>query len=146
VTYVLPQWGASVQGFLAAVGIKAKISQLQVQALIQRCATKGECPMDLGSWGSYSINDVSAVLPVFLGGGKDDHARDPEVQRLVNAAGTTMDTEKRAQDYSAAIKIAMDQAYWLPLHTYVTTYGLSKTVDLKPFADELPRFWLSKWK
>ena len=146
VTYVLPQWAASVQGYLAAVGIKAKISQLQVQALTQRCQQKGECPMDMGSWGSYSINDVSAVLPVFLGGGLDDHARDPEVQRLILEAGTTMDAAKRKTNYSAAIKLAMDRAYWVPLHTYVTTYGLSKTVDFKPYADELPRFWLSKWK
>ncbi len=146
VSYVLPQWGASMQGFLAAVGIKAKITQLQVQALIQRCGQVGECPLDAGSWGSYSINDVSAILPVFLGGGKDDHARDPEMARLITEAGSTMDAAKRKANYSAAIKIAMDQAYWVPLHTYVTTYGLSKTLDLKPYADELPRFWLSKWK
>jgi len=146
VTYILPQWGASVQSYLNAVGIKAKISQVQVQALIQRCQAKGECPLDLGSWGSYSINDVSAILPVFFGGGKDDHARNPETARLIEEAGTTMDHAKRKANYSAAIKLAMEQAYWVPLHTYVTTYGLSKDLALKPYADELPRFWLSKWK
>ena len=104
-----------------------------------------ECPMDLGSWGSYSINDVSAILPVFLGTGKDDHARDAETQKLVEAGGITMDPEKRKVAYSAAIKRATDLALWMPLHTYVTTYGLSKTLSLKPYADELPRFWLSKW-
>ncbi len=146
VSYILPQWGASVQGYLAAVGIKAKISQLQVQTLIQRCLQRGECPLDLGSWGSYSINDVSAILPVFFGGSGEDHARDPELKRLITEAGSTMDVATRKKDYSAAIKIVMDQAYWVPLHTYVTTYGLSKTVDFKPYADELPRFWLTKWK
>lgn len=146
VTYVLPQWGASVQAFLGAVGIKAKLTQVQVQALIQRCGTVGECPLDLGSWGSYSINDVSAILPVFFGGGRDDHARDPETARLIEMGGTTMDPDKRKTAYSAAIKIAMEQAYWVPLHTYVTTYGLSKTLDFKPQADEMPRFWLTKWK
>lgn len=146
VSYILPQWGAAVQGYLAAVGIKAKISQLQVQALIQRCQTVGECPMDLGSWGSYSINDASAILPVYLGGSKDDHARDPEVARLVKEAGLTMDPEVRKKNYSAAIKLATERAYWIPLHTYVTTYGLSKSLSLKPYADELPRFWLAKWQ
>ena len=145
VTYVLPQWGAAVQGFLGAVGIKAKISQLQVQALIQRCQQVGECPLDLGSWGSYSINDVSAILPVYFGGGTDDHARDPETAKLITAGGTTMDPEKRKAAYSALIKRAMEGAYFVPLHTYVTTYGLSKTLALKPYADELPRFWLTKW-
>jgi peptide/nickel transport system substrate-binding protein len=145
VTYVLPQWVASVQGYLNAVGIKAKISQLQVQAVVQRCQNAGECPMDMGSWGSYSINDVSAIMPVFLGGGKDDHARDEQIQQLVIDAGTTMDPAKRKANYSQAIKFATDRAYWIPLHTYVTTYGLSKTVEFNAFADEMPRFWLSKW-
>ena len=145
VTYVLPQWGAAVQGFLGAVGIKAKISQIQVQALIQRCQQVGECPLDLGSWGSYSINDVSAILPVYFGGGTDDHIRDPETAKLVATGGTTTDPEKRKAAYSALIKRATEQAYFVPLHTYVTTYGLSKTLALKPYADELPRFWLTKW-
>jgi peptide/nickel transport system substrate-binding protein len=147
VSYVLPQWGASVQAFLGAVGIKAKLTQLQVQAVIQRCAIKGECPMDLGSWGSYSINDVSAMLPVYFGGQPaTDHARDPEIIKLVEAGGTTMDPEKRKVAYSTAIKLAMERAYWVPLHTYVTTYGMSKTLDMKTEADELPRFWLAKWQ
>ncbi len=146
VSYILPQWGASVQGFLAAVGIKAKITQLQVQAVIQRCNIKGECPMDLGSWGSYSINDVSAILPVYFGGDNNDHARDPEIIKLIEAGGNTMDPVKRKAAYDAAIKLATERAYWVPLHTYVTTYGLSKTLDLKPYADEMPRFWLSKWQ
>jgi peptide/nickel transport system substrate-binding protein len=147
VSYILPQWGASVQAFLGAVGIKAKLTQLQVQALIQRCAIKGECPMDLGSWGSYSINDVSAIMPVYFGGTQNtDHARDPEIAKLIEAGGTTMDPAKRAAAYSAAIKLATERAYWVPLHTYVTTYGLSKTLDFKPQADEMPRFWLAKWQ
>jgi len=145
VTYVLPQWAASVQSYLNAVGIKAKISQLQVQALVQRCS-RGECPMDMGSWGSYSINDVSAIMPVYFGGGNDDYARDAEVQKLLETAGTTMDTAKRKANYTAAIKRATEQAYWVPLHTYVTTYGLSKTVGMKTYADEMPRFWLAKWQ
>ena len=37
-------------------------------------------------------------------------------------------------------------AYWAPLHTYVTTYGHSKALDFTPYADELPRFFLAKWK
>ncbi|MGE0419540.1 MAG: ABC transporter substrate-binding protein [Acetobacteraceae bacterium] len=146
VTYILPQWSASIQAYLAAVGIKAKLTQLQVQALIQRCAIVGECPLDLGSWGSYSINDVSAILPVFLGGGKDDHARDPETAKLIEAGGTTMDPAKRKAAYSAAIKLAMEKAYWVPLHTYVTTYGFAKNLDMNTQADEMPRFWLAKWK
>jgi len=145
VSYVLPQWGASVQSFLNAVGIRAKLSQLQVQAVVQR-NQRGESPTNLGSWGSFSINDVSAIMPVYFGGGADDYARDPELIRLLAEAGSTMDAPARQKAYSAVIRRATEQAYWLPLHTYVTTYGLARTLDLKTYPDELPRFWLSKWK
>jgi peptide/nickel transport system substrate-binding protein len=145
VSYVLPQWGAAVQGFLGAVGIRAKLSQLQVQAVVQR-NQRGESPSNLGSWGSFSINDVSAIMPVYFGGGADDYSRDPELIRLLEQAGSTMDAAARKTAYSAVIKRATEQAYWVPLHTYVTTYGLSRNLELKTYPDELPRFWLSKWK
>ena len=145
VTYVLPTWAASVQSYLQAVGIRAKVSMLQVAAAIQR-AWRGENPLYLGSWGSYSVNDVSAILPNMFGGGNDDYARDPELQKLLEEGGSTSEPAKRKAVYSAAIKRITEQAYWLPLHTYVTTYGFAKTLDFKPFADELPRFYMYGWK
>ncbi len=146
VSYVQPtQWVAAVQNYLAAVGITAKITHLQVAAAIAK-AWRGENPLYMGSWGSYSINDVSAIMPVMFGGGNDDYARDPEVKRLLEEGGSTADPAKRKAAYSAAIKRVTEQAYWLPLPTYVNTYGFVKTLDFKAFPDELPRFYLAKWK
>jgi peptide/nickel transport system substrate-binding protein len=145
VTYVLPTWAAAVQNYLAAVGIKARISQLQVSAVIQR-AWKGENPMTLGSWGSYSINDVSAIMPNYFNGGQDDYARDAELTELIARGGESDDPVVRKKLYALAIKRVTEQAYWLPLHTYVTTYGFSRDLDFTPWADELPRFFWTKWK
>ncbi|HUZ62589.1 MAG TPA: ABC transporter substrate-binding protein, partial [Acetobacteraceae bacterium] len=74
VSYLLPSWNAAVQNYLKAVGINADIQQLQVGAAVQKVIS-GQAPLDLGSWGSYSINDVSAILPYFFGGGTSDYAR-----------------------------------------------------------------------
>jgi peptide/nickel transport system substrate-binding protein len=52
----------------------------------------------------------------------------------------------RKQAYSAVIKRITEQAYWAPLHTYVTTYGYAKQLEFTPYPDELPRFYLAKWK
>ncbi len=145
VSYVLSSYETAVQNYLAAVGIRARISHLQASAAIQR-SLKGENPLYMGSWGSYSINDVSALLPFFFTGGGDDYARDPEVKALVEAGGATADQDERKKNYSAAIRRITEQAYWLPMHTYVTTYGISKQLDFKPYPDELPRFYLAKWK
>ena len=145
VTYVLPSYGTAVQNYLAAVGIKARILQLQASAAIQR-SLEGKNPLYMGSWGSYSINDVSASLPFFFTGGGDDYARDSEVKQLVEAGGATTDVDERKKNYSAAIRRITEQAYWIPMHTYVTTYGISRQLDFKPYPDELPRFYLAKWK
>jgi peptide/nickel transport system substrate-binding protein len=144
-SYVLPQWGAAVQNYLMAVGIRAKLNQLQVAALIQR-AKAGELRAYLGSWGSFSINDVSAFLPNFFDGGADDYARDPDVQKWLVEGGSSNDPEVRNKAYSAVIQRITEQAYFEPLHTYVTTYGYSKQLDFTPYPDELPRFYLAKWK
>ena len=130
-TYVLPQWGAAVQNYLQAVGIRAKLNQHQVQALVQR-AKAGELRMYLGSWGSYSINDVSAILPNFFDGGADDYARDPDVIKWLAEGGSSNDAEVRKKAYSAAIQRITEQAYWAPLHTYVTTYGHAKRSTSRP--------------
>jgi len=147
VTYVQPtSWPAAVQNYLAAVGIKARINQLQVAPAIQK-AQKGEAPLYMGSWGSYSINDVSAILPVMFGeGALDNYSKDPELEKLIAEGGNTSDKAVRAKAYSAAIKIATEKAYWLPINTYVNTYAFSKALDFKTYADELPRFYLAKWK
>jgi peptide/nickel transport system substrate-binding protein len=144
-TYILPQWGAAVQNYLQAVGIRAKLNQQQVQAVVQR-TNAGELRMYLGSWGSYSINDVSAILPNFFDGGGMDYARDADVQKWLVEGGSSNDPEVRKKAYSAAIRRITEQAYWTPLHTYVTTYAHAKALDFTPYADELPRFFLAKWK
>ena len=146
VTYVaVTSWSAAIQNYLQAVGIRAKITQLQVAAAIQK-AWKGENPLYHGSWGSYSINDVSAIFPVMYGGGNDDYARDPELQKLVAEGGNTSDPAARKKAYSAAIKLMTEKAYWLPLFTYVNAYAFSKQLEFKTYPDELPRFYFAKWK
>ncbi len=144
-SYLLPQWVGAVQNYLQAAGIRAKINQLQTGAAIQ-ANLEGKTPMLFGSWGSYSINDVSAFLPYFFGGTASDYARDPEVERLVKLGGEVTDPGARKEAYTAAIRLITDKAYFMPVFTYVKTYSFSKQLNFQPWADELPRFYLSSWK
>jgi peptide/nickel transport system substrate-binding protein len=145
VTYDLPQWGGAVQGYLKAVGINARLTIMQVGAVVQR-SLAGQTPLQLGSWGSYSVNDVSAILPVFFTFSGNDYAHDPEIKTLVEAGGATVDPDQRRKAYSAAIKLITERAYWMPVFTYTVTYGYSKQLNFKPYPDELPRFFLASWK
>ncbi len=51
-----------------------------------------------------------------------------------------------ARPIADALRRVSDQMYWLPLHTYVTTYAFSRQLNFKPYPDELPRFFLASWR
>ena len=142
---MLPQWSAAVQNYLAAVGINARISQLQVGAVIKR-SLEGSVPIGYAAWGSYSINDVSAFLPYFFTGGASDYARDATVQDLVEQGGASTDPATRRKFYGQAIRRITEQAYFVPITTYVTTYGFARNLNFKPHPDELPRFYQASWR
>jgi peptide/nickel transport system substrate-binding protein len=145
VTYVLPQWAASVQAYLKAVGIHARITQRPVAEVVRR-EVEGDVPVGQLSWGSYSINDVSAILPFLFTGGPNDYARDPALAALIVQGGASINPNERRRFYSQAIRLITEQAYMVPLNTYVTNYGLSRTLAFRPFPDELPRFYLASWR
>jgi peptide/nickel transport system substrate-binding protein len=145
VSYLLPQWTEAVQTYLHAVGIEARVSQLTVADAIKRNEA-GQTPLGMGSWGSYSINDVSAFLPYFFTGGPNDYTRDPAIEALVREGGSVTDLDQRRKAYSEAIKLITAPAHLLPLFTYAKTYGFSRDLAFKPSPDELPRFYLSAWK
>jgi peptide/nickel transport system substrate-binding protein len=145
VSALLPQWVGALQNYLAAVGIRAKVTMLQSSAATQR-VEKGDVPLYFSSWGSYSVNDVSAIIPYFFNGGLDDMTRDAEVTSLVNQGGSVIDPDARKKAYSAAIHRITEQAYWLPIATYVTTYAINKQLNFTAYPDELPRFFLASWK
>ena len=145
VSYVQPSISTAVQTFLSAVGIRATMQQLPTSVAIAR-SLDGRAPLDMGSWGSYSINDVTAILPYFFTFTQADYARDPEVKALIERGGASTDVDVRRKFYQAAIKRITEQAYWLPLHTYTTTYIYRRELAFKAYPDEMPRFYLASWK
>jgi len=145
VSYVLPQYAEAVAADLAQIGIRARITQLPSGPALARLAD-GSAPLFMGSWGSYSVNDVSAILPYFFGGGDNDNARNPDLAALIEQGGATTSAEKRRQFYDRAIRMIGEQALWLPLHTYVTTYAFARTLNFHPSSDEVPRFYQASWK
>jgi peptide/nickel transport system substrate-binding protein len=138
-------WAAKLQNDLGAVGIRARINTMQAGGATTRWM-EGKAPMYLSSWGSYSVNDVSAIMPYFFSGRAEDYARDPEVIADLTAGGSVVDPAKRIAAYDKAIHRITDQAYWLPIATYVTVYALDKNLNFTPWADEMPRFFQSSWK
>ena len=134
VSVMLPQWKPRSR---ASAGRRQQgaVSRVQVAAGTLR-AEKGEVTALLGSWGSYSINGVAAIVPQYFSHGNQDYARDPSVRAV--ARGRRLDQRKgdprhRLLEGDQAV---MEQAYWMPTHTYVSTYAFSKQLNFTPHSDD----------
>ncbi|MBJ7556187.1 ABC transporter substrate-binding protein [Marinomonas spartinae] len=132
-------------GYLLAVGIKAKL-HFMTYAALRTAQRAGHVPIAFQTWGSYSVNDISASTSVFFEGGADDINKDPKVISLLKKGDTTVDPAMRKKDYSAAIKRITDEAYWAPMFTYSSNYAFDRDLNFTPYPDELPRFYESTWK
>lgn len=138
-------YAEAIVGDLAKVGIKAKLSYLKYSALREKLRA-GKTQFDFYTWGSYAINDVSAVSSYYFEHSGEDMARDPKVKELLEAGNSELDTAKREAYYAEALKIIADEAYWAPLFTWVNNNCFSKDLAFTPYPDEIPRFFLAKWK
>lgn len=130
---------------LSAVGIKTNLTYLKYAAFRDK-VQEGGSPFNFGTWGSYSINDVSAITSHFQKGGKDDYSRDPDVIKQLDIGDTSVDPEKRKAAYKSALSRISGEVFMFPLWSYNTNYAFSKDVDFSPTADEIPRFFTAKWK
>jgi peptide/nickel transport system substrate-binding protein len=98
------------------------------------------------TWGSFSVNDVSASTPVYFAGGPDDINRDPKVIELLKKGDNSVDPAARKEAYSTALGMIQDNAMSVPLYSLTTYYVTGKGLDFQPYPDELPRFWEMSWK
>ncbi|MEY8842678.1 ABC transporter substrate-binding protein, partial [Cribrihabitans sp. XS_ASV171] len=102
-------------------------------------------PLAFLTWGSYSINDASAMVSQFFKHGSLDDARDDQVLADLNVADSSTDPEVRIENYAKAIDRITSQAYWAPMFSYNTNYVFTNEVDYSPTPDEVLRFTTMTW-
>ncbi|MFC7738228.1 ABC transporter substrate-binding protein [Roseomonas sp. GCM10028921] len=138
-------WVEAVIGQLRAVGIRARLDWVQADTFSSD-VRDGKVRMNLGAWGSTSLYDVAAITSYFFRNTPNDMARDSEVASLLERGDRSTNAEVRKEAYAQAIRRITDQAYWLPMWTYPLTYAFSSHLEFEPSADEVPRFFLARWK
>ena len=139
------EYTEAVIGYLKKIGIKANLKFNPYKALRGR-VWKGQAPFHQMTWGSFSINDVSAITSHFFKHGRDDYCRDDDVKKWLDIGDSNTDPEVRKDAYKKALQGIQEQLCWLPMFTYTKNYGFSKDLDFTPVADEIPRFYATKWK
>jgi peptide/nickel transport system substrate-binding protein len=135
----------AVMGNLAQVGIKTRLSFLQYAAIREKQA-KGQAVLVDTSWGSYSVNDASAMINPFFTHMQDDMVHDPELKAWAETASKSVDLEERKSLYRKILTKVADNVYVLPLYTNPAVYAFTKDLEFKAYPDENPRFFNAKWK
>ena len=143
-TFRPADWAEAIMGDLAKVGIKAKLTKMPYFSL-RDLQWEGKTPMYLMDWGSYSMNDMSAITSHFFKKGRDDFAMDDEVATWLEAGDTNSDDNVRKENYAKAITKITEQVYWLPMFNHVRNYAYADGLKFIPYQDEIPRFWQYGW-
>ncbi|NIZ11921.1 ABC transporter substrate-binding protein [Phaeobacter sp. HF9A] len=138
------QYAEAIASYLNAIGIETDFKMLQYSAL-RELNMKGEVPLSFQTWGSYSINDASAMVSQFFKHGSLDSTRDDEVLDWLNVADSSTNPDERIEYYTKALKKITGEAYWAPMFSYNTNYVFTGDVNYTPTADEVLRFVDMSW-
>ena len=138
-------WNEAVMGDLAKVGIKVNFTRMPYFAL-RDLQWEGKTPMYFMDWGSYSMNDMSAITSHFFKHGPDDYALDPDLKQWLETGDTNVDPAVRKENYAKAIERITSEVYWLPMFSHVRNYAYVASLDFTPYPDEIPRFFRYGWK
>jgi peptide/nickel transport system substrate-binding protein len=130
---------------LNAVGITTQFEYLKYAAFRDKVQS-GNSPFNFGTWGSYSINDVSAITSHFQKGGKDDYSKDPEVIKQLEIGDSSINERERKRAYKAALSRIAEEVFIFPLWSYNNYYAFTKDLDFDPTPDEIPRFFTAEWE
>lgn len=132
---------------LATVGIKTNFKWMGGEwGQFYKKFLRGEVPLALLTWGSYSIFDASAIMnPFFITDAPGCYGTTPEVSRMLDEANQTIDQEKRRELFSKAQKIIAAEAFWAPLCTTQAISVMNKDLNFQPSYDEIDRYFTASW-
>ncbi len=130
---------------LQAVGIRAKLNFSQYAAM-RDAVRSNKASLTHQTWGSFSVNDVSASTPVYFTFDPDDVVRDAAVRDLLVKGNNSVDPNVRKQAYQQALKRIADNVFSVPLWSLPVFYVATKELNFSAYPDEMVRFWEMSWK
>lgn len=132
-------------GYLRAVGIRTSLRFGQY-ASTREAVRAHKAPLSHQTWGSFSVNDVSAFTPVFFKYSLDDVARDPEIRDLLERGDSSTDPAVRKEAYATALGLIQERALVVPLYSLPALYATAKDLVFNSYPDEILRIWEMSYK
>jgi peptide/nickel transport system substrate-binding protein len=130
---------------LQAVGIRANLTYSQYAAMRDQVRAN-KSALSHQTWGSFSVNDVSASTPVYFTFEADDITRDAEVRDLLVKGNNSVDPNVRKQAYQQALAAISERMYSVPLWSLPVFYVATRDLVFTAYPDEMVRFWEMTWR
>jgi peptide/nickel transport system substrate-binding protein len=120
----------AVASMLAKIGVRVKVDARPKTLYFQKIQQRDTSFYMLG-WGG-SVTDAQTVMDPILHSpddrsqkGGDNHARynDAELDRMIDAAGVEMNSERRAHMIAEVLRRTHSQYYYLPIHRQMLTWA-----------------------
>lgn len=128
----------AIQQMLNDVGLDTEIVALDQATFLKRrqgdAANAGS--VALGRWSCACQDADGIIFPLFRTGSSWAKYSNPEFDKLVDAARSTLDTDKRLQDYQKAYEILKEDVPGLGLYQGYAVYGANSHLKWQPSPNE----------
>jgi peptide/nickel transport system substrate-binding protein len=127
---------------LAAIGVKAQLEVPEWSVYTQQVASGKQAQMYMLAWGSTQTLDADAALyPILHSGEPYSTVNSPELDKLLNASRSTVDTGKREQILQQIQQEVAKEQPLIPLYREDSLYANGENVTFKGRADaRIPLF------
>jgi peptide/nickel transport system substrate-binding protein len=133
----------AIAQFYSRIGLDAKVDTMPSSVYFTR-ATKGEYGYMLLGWGTESGEQGSSLRSLLatkdaakgMGVTNRAHYSNPEMDRVLGEALSTMDDTKREALIQKAAEIAMNDTALIPIHYEVSTWATAKGLKYTPRTDQ----------
>ena len=138
----------AVAGYLGKVGIKTNLNVYSDIGMWDRLSREGKHnDMSIHSWGGGGLYDADAVYySYFRSGEAYCFGSSPEMDKWLDEARTTMNSELRKKLYYQAGKFINDQALAVSFYAQQAILGINKRVIYEAPPDEFLRTFEAKLK
>ncbi len=130
------EYAEAIAGQLAKAGITARINLVESAVLLAGWQKHDFGDMILGTWTSNTFDADGTLYPLFHSDTVWSNYSNPEMDRLLDEARSTLDTAAREQLYKQALQILHDDMPGVPLWEQMALYGLSKRLQWQPRPDQ----------
>lgn len=128
----------AIQQMLADIGLNPKIEMTDMGNWLQRMQSGPDSiPQSAFSRWSCGCQDADGIMyPILHSSSGWANIKDPEVDKALDEARSTIDTDKRIALYKTVHEIVAEKNYVIPLYQASVIYGAAKGVEFTPTPNE----------